>query len=251
MFGEALPAAPSILHRYNFATGANDLVGTADGTLQGGAYISSGQVILNGTGAYVQLPAGIISPLTSATFETWVTWNNSTATWARIWDFGVDTTRNMFLTVQNGNNFVDPQAAIGTPRFAMTIGGNGSEQQVTATNPYPLGLETDIAVAIDAFNSTASLYINGVFVAQHATSISLNPSNMDGDPNNYLGKSQYPADPFLQGSIDEFRIYNGAMTTNDAMASYLAGPDVVPEPSAVALLALGGLLPLLSKRFAR
>ncbi len=55
------PAA-ALQHRYSFATDASDSVGHADGTLEGAATISGGQVHLDGTrGTFVNLPGGLIA----------------------------------------------------------------------------------------------------------------------------------------------------------------------------------------------
>jgi hypothetical protein len=40
--------------------------------------------------------------------------------------------------------------------------------------------------------------------------------------NNYIGKSQY-SDPYLNGSLDEFRIYKRALTAVEVAQLYLAG----------------------------
>ena len=38
------------------------------------------------------------------------------------------------------------------------------------------------------------------------------------DVNNWLGRSQYPSDPYFNGKVDDFRIYNGAMTAAQVAA---------------------------------
>ena len=43
--------------------------------------------------------------------------------------------------------------------------------------------------------------------------------------NAYIGDSSYSGDPGLNGSIDEFRIYDTAFTAGDVLDSYNAGPD--------------------------
>ena len=102
----------ALLHRYSFTngdSGAVDSVGGQNGTLEGGATISGNAVQLNGTGAYVNLPAGLITGLTSVTFEAWFTCAANNGTWTRIWDFG-DTNpdsgagrRYVFFTPKSGS----------------------------------------------------------------------------------------------------------------------------------------------------
>src|SRR5271170_1223259 len=91
--------AQTLVHRYSFASTANDSVGTANGTLvppsagKAAATISNG-LSLPGTGTtgspsgYVQLPNNLLSGDTNLTIECWVT-QNSARTWAEIWSFGV------------------------------------------------------------------------------------------------------------------------------------------------------------------
>lgn len=45
---------------------------------------------------------------------------------------------------------------------------------------------------------------------------------MSGAVLNYIGKSQYTADPELDGLIDDLKIYNYALTTYDVAQEYLA-----------------------------
>ena len=71
----------TLIHRYSFISNANDEVGTANGTVEGGAMFSGGALVLNGTNGYVALPAGIVNGLPAVTIETWATFgtiaNNS------------------------------------------------------------------------------------------------------------------------------------------------------------------------------
>ena len=121
-----------IRHRYSFNTEgdaiARDSVGGADGNLNDNVQVSGGQLILNAdashtqlaSAGYVDLPIGdTIASLTNATFETWCTWDHRLGqTWSRVFDFGNDTTFNMFFTLRTGNT----QA----PRFSITVGGGGA-----------------------------------------------------------------------------------------------------------------------------
>jgi hypothetical protein len=50
---------------------------------------------------------------------------------------------------------------------------------------------------------------------------------LGADPLNYLGHSLYAADPYLNASIDEFRIYNAALTPAQINADYILGPNQV------------------------
>jgi hypothetical protein len=45
---------------------------------------------------------------------------------------------------------------------------------------------------------------------------------------NWLGRSQFAADPEFAGSISEFRVYGSARTAAQIQASYMAGENTVP-----------------------
>jgi hypothetical protein len=213
-----------IIHRYSFTNDASDSVGTANGTLMGNATVSGGQLVLDGSdGTYLDLAAigPDIANLTSTTVEAWVTWNDPTAYWERIFDFGQDTTTYMFLT---------PKAERSKVRFAISMNGGGAEQfvnhvgQLTDTTLDPT--EQHVAVTIDATAGIITLYVNGS-PSCILFNTTLQPYVLGTTPNNYLGKSQF-ADPYFNGSIDEFRIYGRALSAAEIAASFAAGPNGTP-----------------------
>jgi hypothetical protein len=56
--------------------------------------------------------------------------------------------------------------------------------------------------------------------------MTLRPSSLGNTVNNYIGKSQYP-DPYLNGLIDEFRIYSVALSAPELAATDALGPNQV------------------------
>jgi hypothetical protein len=208
----------ALAHRYSFSetsgtTVADSIGGPAwNGTLPSGGTLSGGQLTLSsGSQQYVSLPAGIVSSLNDFTIETWVRLN-STSNWSRIFDFGNNTTVNMFLTPQNGGD--------GRLRFAITTGGGFNEQQINTTTTLSAGVWYHIAVTLNG--NTGVLYVNGVPVGTNT--ITLKPSSLGSTANNYLGKSQYP-DPYLNGAIDEFRIYSVGLSPAEIAATHALGPN--------------------------
>jgi DUF1680 family protein len=150
------------------------------------------------TAQYVRLPQEVATQLTDFTIAAWV--NRATTqgqNWARVFDFGSGTTANMFLTVSAGG---------GGARFAITVGGSQNEQRITAPAPLPTGW-THVAVTLSG--STGTLYVGGEPVAQNAA-MTLNPSNLPGASNNWIGRSQYN-DPYLDGTVDEFHVFDRAL----------------------------------------
>jgi fibronectin type 3 domain-containing protein len=206
-----------LVHQYSFSetsgTSVADSVGGPiwNGTLPNGGAFSNGQLTLaSASSQYASLPAGIVGALSNFTIVAWVRLN-STADWTRIFDFGSGTTTNMFLTPQCGGS--------GTVRFAITTGGGGAEQQINSSSTLSTGVRHRVAVTLSG--STGVLYLDGTPIGTNS-SMTLNPSSLGSTVNNYIGKSQYP-DPYLNGSLDEFRIYNRALTAVEVAQVYLAG----------------------------
>ena len=215
------PLTNNLMHRYNFAGDASDLVGGAHGTLQGGATIVGSEAVLDGASGYVELPPNLISNYTALTMEMWVT-DFGSGTWARLFDFGSGTTRNMFLGYSSGTAL----------RAAFTINGAGAEQRVTGPRPPP-GTQTHVVLTTDGATPLGKLYTNGVLVASNVA-MSLRPVDIGTTPNDWLGRSQYP-DPYLNGAIDEFRIYNAALSASIILTNFHNGPDgiSIAPPNAV------------------
>jgi hypothetical protein len=169
-----------------------------------------GGLNLDGVDDYASLPIGpLISSLKSSTFATWVDFSNAGGTWQRIFDFGTGTTMNMFLTPRTG--------ATGPMRFAITIGGGGApEEQASAPGTLPRGWH-HIAVTMNASAPASNtLYLDGVAVATN-TAATLSPSSLGNTTNNWLGRSQYPADAYFNGALDDFRIYDYALTAAEVV----------------------------------
>jgi hypothetical protein len=159
----------------------------------------------------VNMPAGILNGLTDFTIATWVN-PVGTQNWSRVFDFGTGTTVNMFLT---------PRAGVtGTPvRFAITTTGGGGEQQINGAGPLPVNTWTHVAVT--KTGTTGTLWVNGVPVATN-TSMTLNPSSLGNTNNNWIGRSQY-GDPLLNGSVDDFHVFNVALS-QEQIQSLMTSP---------------------------
>ncbi len=215
--GTVLGQTSNLTHRYNFNSSASDLIGSADGTLQGAAILTNGALVLDGTNSYLALPAGLVTGYTAITLEAWVTDFGSGA-WARIFDFGNNTTDYMFLSLPAGG---------GNLRGAYTTNGNTAEQllQWSGGRP-PVGQESHIVWATDAATHIGRLYVNGVQVGVNSN-MTYSPAILGPTVNNWLGRSQFSADHYFYGAFDEFRIYNYALSSNAIVADYQAGPNAL------------------------
>ena len=184
-----------------------------NGTAEVGSSFATGRpgggkaLVLDGASGYATLPIGsLIASLDSITVTAWVNWSGS-ANWQRIFDFGSDTNVYMFMTPQSGAGL----------RFAITTSSSGGESQVTAGYPLPSGWH-HVAATIDGVTGEMVLYFDGG-VADSGTTTTL-PSALGDTTQNRIGRSQWE-DPYFNGSIDDFRIYDRALS--DAEIRYLVG----------------------------
>ena len=203
-----LPAnpPPSWSSYYPFQSDANDVFGHYPGTLNGGASFTNDPVrgnVLNLSGAnqFVSLPAGITG---LETFMGWVKWNGGGA-WQRIFDFGNDTNHYTVLT---------PSAANGKFRFNISLNSIPGEQIVDAPAALPVGVWTHVAVVMDG--KGVVLYTNGVPVSSNLFA-NLMPVNLNAT-NNYLGKSQWPPDPYFSGRLSSVRIFSRPLAASELLA---------------------------------
>ena len=225
----------TLIHRYSFSESGGSSVADSiggpvwNGALPNGGTLSGGQLALSaGASQYASLPAGIVGGLSNFTVVAWVNLNSPT-NWSRIFDFGANTTTNLFLTPQNGNT--------GTLRFSMTTNGGGNEQQINCGSVLTTGVWHEVAVTLNG--GTGVLYLDGAAVGTNA-GLTLNPAILGSTANNYLGKSQYP-DPYFDGQLDEFSIYGSGLSAAEVAATYALGPNqLLNTNSPVVLPSIGG-----------
>jgi hypothetical protein len=167
----------------------------------------------NMNGGYVSVPASLnaMGATTAITIACWV--NVTTArNWARVWDFNnTSSTGYMFLTTQEQTNM--------RVRFAITQTNNVGEEMITSGSSLATGWH-HIAVVLDVGATyTGTLYIDGA-VAGTNTMMTLRPSIIGNTPNNWIGHSAFTADPYFSGLIDDFRVYNRALTQAEMTMLY-------------------------------
>lgn len=182
----------------------NDGIAKGDNSWSAGNI--DGAITLNGRDAYVQLPDDILTGIKDITISTWIK-QEQVRPWQRIFDFGIGTDAYMFLT---------PNSSLQDARFALTAGGgNRNEEVVIKSSPInELGEWKHLVIVLAG--DQGIIYEDGKKVS--TGKITVNPTDLGTTTANYIGKSQYDLDPYFSGEIDDFRIYNRALSQAEIVA---------------------------------
>ena len=215
------PVKP-LTHSYTFEDGtAKDSVGGADGTLVGGAAIVDGAMVTTAQDQWMEMPGDVIAMNTynEVTIEAWYTSKAGANTgWSMLGYFGDSVnglgSNGYFMTSARGDNKSRAAISIGdiaTP-WASESGADGPE--------YDDGLLHHMVSTINATDIT--LYIDGVLIASTPLS---GANKISGISQNfaYLAKGGYSGDPEWIGAINEFNIYNRALSEAEIAALFAAG----------------------------
>ncbi len=219
----AIPSPPHLHLRFDETSGtlARDATGNGwDGALVDGAAFAAGRihngVSLDGSDDHVTLAAGVVGSLDDFTASAWVYWDGGSSDWVRILDFGNGPEGSyLFLTPRNGST--------GTVRFAITTAGPAGEEVIDGSAALPTGAWTHVAVTLSG--GTGRLYVNGSEVGSNP-GMTLTPASLGSTAQNYLGRSQFAADPYFDGFLDEFQIHARALPAGEI--AELAAPPAAP-----------------------
>jgi hypothetical protein len=196
-------------------TGNNHTATVVGGSAWVAGKINNAIHLGDGSNGRVQVPNDIMAGVSDFTIATWVKLD-AIANWERLWDFGINTGTFMMLTPQNGNN--------GKIRFE--IKNSTADLIVDGSTPLAVGSWQHVAVTLSG--TTLSIYVNGILQGIR-TNVTLKPTDLGVTTHNSIGESQFN-DPHLVGAIDDFLIYNKALTA--AQVQSLAGVTVPPPTPA-------------------
>lgn len=182
-------------------------------------HISSGThpcAVFDGTSSYVSLPYNI-GNVRELTFSAWVKMGATTA-WQRIFDFGRSTDNYVMLTPSNGS----------VMRFEICK--DGVKQGVSATRSLSTNVWTHVAVTLG--DDGAKIYINGTLNAS-SSAVTFRPSDIQ-PVLSYLGRSMFSADPLLNGSLSDVRLYNHVLSAAEVKGlrynDFTRATEVLTQP---------------------
>ena len=167
----------------------------------------------DGTDDYVDMPDGVYFD-GDFTIESWVypAIHNSHA---RLLDFGNgEADDNVYLSLSDGTT--------GQPKLVIYDGA--TESSLIAPVDLPLDKWSHLAATLSG--TSATIYIDGEEVASGTISV---PNNITRT-SCYVGRSNWAADGYTDGKIDELRIWNVARTQQE-IQDHLFCQITVPPPS--------------------
>jgi len=172
-------------------------------------------------GGYVTLPAPESLAPDALTIAVWIKLAAATSAenWERIFDFGSGSGANayFYLTARASD-------APNTPlRFGISNSGHTTAAEQRLESPAGLAANGWHHLAIvlpTGATYTGALYMDGVVVATNPA-MTLHLSDVGTTTLNWLGRSPFTADPFFNGSLDDLRIYERALSASEISALFM------------------------------
>jgi alpha-L-arabinofuranosidase len=218
---QVLGPSRGLVHRYSFddlpgSTTAADSIGGAawNGTLPNGGTFGGGQLALaSSSNQYLLLRTGILSNYPAVTIEAWVTFWDQLPVNCFFFGFG-----NTISGSGQSYIFCAPQGG----RIAITASDWSGEQNAYSDTDFSFHTNFHVTAVFDPPDGCVVLYTNGVLVGIN-TAVTV-PMSSVNDLFCYVGRSLYNADPYPDFTLDEFRIYNGALSPAEIAATQALGP---------------------------
>ncbi|WP_437331662.1 LamG domain-containing protein [Sorangium sp. So ce394] len=183
--------------------------GMRDGTLLGGTSVEGhigNALSLSGEEEYVELPPGVLQTLNELTVSFWISLGEQ-QWWQRIFDFGSGEVAWLYVC---------PKAANPTG-VRLSLNSPAGVEEYTMNGSLPLNTWTHLAVTLSYNPNRSLMYINGAEVASSEL-ITTRPSDLGNTTQNFIGRSQFAVDPYLVGIVDDFRIYDRALSAAEVAA---------------------------------
>lgn len=145
----------------------------------------------------VRLPNGLIAGDNAYTVAAWVKWNGNIADWSQ--NYSSIYFSDTFVSAENELNYFMNMGLTNAQKLYI------SKPLVGSTSELPVGSWAHVAMTVDPLGETV-LYLNGMEIARVA---SLTRTTL-GTNEHFLGGNFW--DQNFNGSMDEFRMYNKALT---------------------------------------
>lgn len=218
---------PVLAHRFSFETDASDVVGDGDLETIGGASVTGGSLELPGgsprsnhaaaAGPALTALAGTINDSYAVSMEAWFE-QDAVQNWSKLFMAGRDSGFNyMGITPRRGIDGDVPSASIRT---------DDVEDHVLGGSPLAPNTDYYCAAIWNPLTDRITLHIGpvgGRLSTYTAPMGGQRPEDVVIDAFR-LGAAVQFGDPDLEGRIDEFRVWEGALDRADVAAHFRSGP---------------------------
>ena len=223
LLGAAASASAGLVHRWSFNGTANDSVGTAHGTLFGTATISDGKLSLSGSSETNRMQATLGNALgPNKTLVAWCSLSSLTPNNAAGSPLSVLNASGSFDAIVYGER-TGGQWMNGSEFWSRTPANNGGALETLAAPN-----EIMMAITYDSYaTNKIKLYRNGVLYAEHNLGSGV---SLEAGANVLIGPRDQTQwnDGYMNGAINEARIYNYALTDVEIQGLNTLGPDTLP-----------------------
>ncbi|MFE0454610.1 family 43 glycosylhydrolase [Streptomyces sp. NPDC058914] len=173
--------------------------------VHGGSFSMSGD---SATSPSVKIPNGVLKGAGSVTVSTYAKWQGGSS-WQWLFGLGPDSNKYLFASPSNGSSKL---------YSAITKASWSAESKLTAGSQLTPGEWRHVTVTLDGATGTMVLYVDGIEAARTTTTIK--PSELydaDKDYSGYIGRSLYADDPYFGGEVDDFRVYDRALSAAEVL----------------------------------
>ncbi len=265
LLGASSISMAEVTHSWTFNDGtANDYVGGISGVAgyyqftnansgallpdTSGVYsgFSGGQLVLTGDGAkgggFIDIngPAIAINTYSELTVETWAT----KADFGEVYSTLVGFWGPQNVGVPNNALLLQSTRADGKSRALISLGTTGSPWSTEDGVDGPQGLydQTEHHYVFTVTSSNIAYYVDGAFLGTDNVIRANNANMLSGVGTEFaaIGRTGYLDNPIWSGSVNELNIYNNALSSDDVLASFNAGPVAIPEPATFGLIGIVG-----------
>ena len=226
----AVAPASVLVHDYSFgdAVGSGTVADSVGGAAWAGTLPNGGT--LNGTGQlslaasslqYVQLPSGTLSNYAAVTIDTWVTFPDALP--GNCFFFGFGNTDGGGA----GEQYIYLQPSSGHIGITGVDPGYIGEQQAGTYGNLSFSTNIHVTAVFSPPGGYIAVYTNGILAGKN-TNETVSLTSVSGALS-YIARSLYTGDSYMDVNLDEFRIFDGALTSQGVAIADAAGPNSIPS----------------------
>ncbi|WP_432181581.1 LamG-like jellyroll fold domain-containing protein [Streptomyces sp. NBC_00063] len=158
------------------------------------------------TAPYITVPGGLFKDVHAMTVSSWAKWDGG-ADFQWLYNLGKDNTKATFFTP----SFADDHKL----RSSVKPVNGTSEVGVSGSDKLPADQWVNITTVLDG--TTITTYLNGVSIGSKPAALDLAATMYapDNTTSGYLGKAFWSGHPFYAGQIDDFRVYDTALSRTE------------------------------------